>query len=148
MISKVVGFYDNAADAGRLVLELVNDGFARADIDLFAWEESFGPGDDFRLEQGGASAHPGTDPLDGLRAVLEEVGTADVRSREGISAVMLSNYLDGVRRGGAVVAVRVNENKTEQAFARLSEHGPADMSMPAGAAGRPGAEAGASAPAP
>lgn len=80
--------------------------------------------------------------------MLEEVGAADVRGREGISAVMLRNYLDGVRRGGAVVAVRVNENKTEQAFVRLSEHGPAEMSMPAGAAGRPSAEAGASAPAP
>ena len=110
MKQSIVGLYDRMNDAQDAIRALHDAGFKNSDISLLVdirplTIPAIGPA----IAAGplGGSA-PG-----GLVATLVKYGVPDTEAQF---------YVEGVRRGGALVAVNVEDNKTSQARQILQSH--------------------------
>jgi uncharacterized protein (TIGR02271 family) len=106
-MKKIVGFMDNYQEAENLVTDLTAKGFKRENIDLV---ESSGKG----VRE---KASEGTGFLESLRELFGMQESEEVRGY----------YAEGVRRGGAVVSVSVDDQDADRVVEIMSRHGAADI---------------------
>ena len=123
MANRIVGFFKDPAQAGQVILALVNAGYARADIDLFYDESFYVPNTEVHLEQGPLSAHYGGARVDHLPDLLGIPGTVDAYDGKPVAREQAGAYVEGIHRGGAVVSVGVPEFKVDQTLDLLRSHG-------------------------
>jgi uncharacterized protein (TIGR02271 family) len=110
MSKAVIGFYEDVSDARQVVDHLVNAGFSREGIHFMTQHE----GDrEMVVGVGGASRTPS-----GASA------SAEALTRMGVPRDEAAAYVEGIRRGGNVVALVVPDDRAPEA-SRIMEGGKA-----------------------
>src|SRR5918911_4253914 len=112
MAKTLVALYDTVTDAERVVQELMADGFARRDIHL-ALDDT----------QGRASR-----PSAGEREAAYAGATLiETLTDLGVPSDEAHAYVEGVRRGGALIVVESGDDQAERGMAILQRLHPVNM---------------------
>lgn len=107
----IVGFMDNYSEAEELVQDLTGQGYDRDQIDIV------------RSDAEGVQAKPPEHGKGGfLQSIKEFFG-----GQRGTPQEVRGYYEEGVRRGGAVVAVTVDDPDVERISNIMSLHGAVDI---------------------
>jgi uncharacterized protein (TIGR02271 family) len=124
MAKTVIGFFEQVSEAQRVLQDLLDHSFDRDHISLIAHQERSG------LEAGGTwrpdvISVPGVGPvlatgplaasLSGVNGGPAGTGLLDVLRDYGVPADEADWYLDGVRRGGVLVAVETGDADADRA---------------------------------
>src|ERR1700704_6138728 len=112
MAKTLVALYDTFTDAERVVQELIEDGFARSDIHLALDHTKSRTAHTLSVEWD--SAYEGANLIDTL---------ADL----GVPYDEAHSYVEGVRRGGALVVVESSDDRAERGMEILRRLHPVNM---------------------
>jgi uncharacterized protein (TIGR02271 family) len=125
MAKTVVGFFEQMAEAQRVLQDLVDHGFDRSDISLIARQERAAASEPAgawtprKLSVSGVGLVLATGPLSSALADARGGPTAttllDVLKGCGVPADEAQWYYDGVHRGGALVAVETSDADADRA---------------------------------
>lgn len=114
----VIGLFDRLEDAQAAVHDLVNGGFRREDIRLFA-NDALG-----QLSQN----TPGSTTQEGSGALVGGIsGLQSTLVGAGIPEDQARNYGEGVRRGATLVSVVTPDEMALTAADMINHHNPVDM---------------------
>src|SRR4029434_4727517 len=112
MAKTLVALYDTFADAEHVVQELIDDRFARSDIHL-ALDHTKSP-----------VAHASSGEWD---SAYEGANLIDTLADLGVPYDEAHSYAEGVRRGGALVAVESSDDRAERGMEILRRLHPVDI---------------------
>jgi uncharacterized protein (TIGR02271 family) len=111
-VNTVVGLIESRSECEKVVHDLVQEGIERNHIHVVAGDTE-------------PEATTATGEETGFRGLLVKLGLLESRRRElGLPAEHIGYYSEGVRRGGYLVTVDVdNERETDRAVDVLEDHG-------------------------
>jgi uncharacterized protein (TIGR02271 family) len=112
MAKTLVALYDTLADAERVVQELIDDGFARSDVHLALDHTTSRTASASFIERD--SAYEGANLIDTLTDL-------------GVPYDDAHSYMEGVRRGGALVVVESSDDRAERGMEILRRLHPVDI---------------------
>jgi uncharacterized protein (TIGR02271 family) len=104
MAKAVVGLYDDLSIARMAMQDLEKNGFSRQDIELIAMQDTGSRG------RG-----------DGAKNVVNEL------TNIGLPGNQADTYAEGVRRGGSLVAITVDNDRADKAADIMEQHVPVDI---------------------
>jgi uncharacterized protein (TIGR02271 family) len=147
----VVGLYRSIEEANQVRQALLNEGYSGGDVTVIDQSESgYGEGGYGSTGYGtGTNTGSGVTGLTGSNAALTDTNTSQYggtstatdTNETGVGAKIKhffqglaghdehthTAYTEGINRGGALVAVRVNDNETERAAGVLRSYGATDV---------------------
>jgi len=112
MAKTLVALYDTLTDAERVVQELIDDGFARSDVHLAL---------DYTKSR---TVHTSSIERD---SAYEGANLIDTLTDLGVPYDDAHSYMEGVRRGGALVVVESSDDQAERGMEILRRLHPVDI---------------------